>query len=107
MKKTNDPVQEGQILEPAACADESAEGNIPQPDPEIDPELPVKYRVDSSIGLNVRSGPGLGYPILRQLAHGDEVEVSEPMQDTGAGLWAPVDGGWVAAEFLVLAGAEA
>ena len=103
MKKTNDPVQEEQALaEPAAPVESQTE-------PEAQTEgKPLKFSVAASIGLNVRSGPGLQHAILRQLACGDVVEVKDPLQEVpGGGLWAPVEGGWVAAEFLALIDEEA
>lgn len=102
-KNTNDTVQEEQVLtEPAAPADSKTE-------PEAQTEdKPLKFAVASSTGLNVRSGPGLQHAILRQLACGDVVEVKESLLKVlGGGLWAPVEGGWVAAEFLALIDEEA
>ena len=98
MKKNNDPMQEEQAVNEPAAPDES--------EPQLEAK-PLKFRVESSIGLNVRSGPGLQHTILRQLACGDVVEVEDPLVEApGGGLWASVEGGWVAAEFLALIGEE-
>ena len=101
MKKNDVTVQDNQAnAEPATSAPAELE---PRPQ-----SCPMKFRVASAIGLNVRSGPGFKYPILKQLACGNVVEVEDAMvEEMNVGLWAPVKGGWVAAEFLELIDEEA
>ena len=65
-----DGVGPGEEEEPGDGQGEDAGG----PEPQSFPELP-KARVTSQIGLNVRSGPGVGNPLVGYLPNGTEVEV--------------------------------
>lgn len=51
------------------------------PPAQITPDSPVssniKYGIINENSVNVRTGPGLDYPIARQLFQGDEVELVE------------------------------
>jgi len=67
------------------------------------------YAVVRSAALNLRAGPGLGYPILDQVVAGDALTLTGRNAD---GDWLQVccvagQSGWVAAEWVELRGAAA
>jgi murein DD-endopeptidase MepM/ murein hydrolase activator NlpD len=76
-------------VEPGGGEEEEPGGGEVQPDvgPEPDsfPALP-KARVTSLIGLNVRSGAGIGNPLVGYLPTGTEVEVLRKVKD-GNDTW--------------------
>jgi peptidoglycan hydrolase-like protein with peptidoglycan-binding domain len=55
------------------------------------------YRVSVSSGLNVRSGPGAGFPVVSGLANGAIVQAGT----TSNGYRQLSTGGWVASQYLV------
>jgi hypothetical protein len=55
-----------------------------------DQHITYKVRVVAKTGLNVRSGPGISYSIVRQLNTDDVVEVFSGAQDSSGNLWARV-----------------
>ena len=47
--------------------------------------------------LNVRSGPGISYPVMKVLRFGDKVSVLDSVSG-----WAKIDGGWVSEDWLTV-----
>ena len=77
--------------------------------PEPDPAAPTG-RVNSPQGLNIRSGPGVNFPVIGFARDGDEGEIVGRSAD---GRWwaaavptAPGGIGWVSADFVVATNAE-
>ncbi len=61
-------------------------------------DAPAMYVVSASGGLNVRTGPGTNYRVIRTLANGTQVRVS-----ASSGSWAKLSSpvtGWVASAYL-------
>lgn len=56
----------------------------------------AKYKVVYAWGQNLRSGPGMDFPVVRVLMPGEEVQATGRVKQG----WLPVDGGWLAAEHL-------
>lgn len=74
-------------------------------------EQPVSYHGDydhggyvdtrSNIGLNVRSGPGLGYSVIGGASEGSYVPTAEGVVYQDGYAWTPAEGGgWVASNYL-------
>ncbi|MBW4418170.1 MAG: SH3 domain-containing protein [Myxacorys californica WJT36-NPBG1] len=61
--------------------------------------LPASVTVTSS-GLNIRSGPGTGYPIIGGLSSGQTVGVS----DYSGGWYRISSGGWIASNYTTYSG---
>ena len=55
------------------------------------------FRTVTASYLNVRSGPGISYPVMKVLRFGDKVSVSDSING-----WAKIDGGWVSEAYLTL-----
>ncbi|MCB8984449.1 MAG: META domain-containing protein [Ardenticatenaceae bacterium] len=77
--------------------------------PEPDPAVPTG-RVNSPQGLNIRSGPGVNFPVIGFARDGDEGEIVGRSVD---GRWwaaavptAPGGIGWVSADFVVATNTE-
>lgn len=83
----SDPIKDNQFGEESSTkTDVASEGSPNQGDSEGSPNQVasnIKYGIINENSVNVRTGPGLDYPIARQLFQGDEVELIEEM-----------DGGW-------------
>lgn len=56
----------------------------------------AKYTVNTPRGLNLRSGPGMDYPVLRVLKPGELVEAAGKARKG----WLPVQDGWVDRQYL-------
>jgi len=75
------------------------------------PDVPAgspRFQVTYPFGLNLRAGPGKGYPVLSVLPAGAEVQAAgERVTPSGGGAWLPVEtcqgSGWVDAAYLRLA----
>ena len=77
--------------------------------PEPDPTVPTG-RVNSPQGLNIRSGPGVNFPVIGFARDGDEGEIVGRSAD---GRWwaaavptAPGGIGWVSADFVIASNAD-
>ena len=57
--------------------------------------------VNSSVDLNVRSGPGLGYAKVTSLKSGTQVTVYEQLTSDGM-IWGRIDQGWVCMSYVTL-----
>jgi uncharacterized protein YgiM (DUF1202 family) len=62
---------------------------------------PGKLGTVNTDGLNVRSAPGTGNPLVEQLWKGDRVEVYETKQADGL-EWGRIDTGWVCMKYVDL-----
>lgn len=77
--------------------------------PEPDPDVPWG-RVTSPSGVNVRSGPGVNFPVIGTAHYNDEGEIVG--RNANSTWWAvaapsiPEGIGWVSADFVVAVGAE-
>jgi hypothetical protein len=76
-----DGIEPGDDEQPGGGQEEPGGG----PEPQSFPEL-AKARVTSQIGLNVRSGPGTGNPLVGYLPGGTEVEVIRKITQ-GSDTW--------------------
>ena len=63
--------------------------------------------VEQDDTLNVRSGPGVGYPVIETLANGSQVQATGAAEPVGASLWLPIQTlydptiqGWVNRRYL-------
>ena len=61
-----------------------------------DPAADKRCVVDYPWGLNLRSGPGVAFPVVRVLPNGAEVVTPAPAD----GEWCAVEGGWVMSRYL-------
>lgn len=57
--------------------------------------------VNSSVDLNVRTGPGLGYAKVTSLTRGTQVNVYE-QQITDGMIWGRIDQGWVCMSYVTM-----
>lgn len=72
------------------------------------PDAPAnspRFQVTYPFGLNLRAGPGKGYPVLSVLPAGAEARASgERVSPSDGGVWLPVEtcqgSGWVDAAYL-------
>jgi N-acetylmuramoyl-L-alanine amidase len=55
------------------------------------------FRTVTASYLNVRSGPGISYPVMKVLRFGDDVNVLDSVNG-----WAKIDGGWVSEDWLTV-----
>lgn len=101
MGRSNKPKDE-QELTSAAEPKQAAEPAQAAEPPKQDAEPEQVYRVCAEHGLNKRTGPGRKFRVLHVLPCGIEVAVIGPMVTVEGSLWAPVDGGWVCAEYLAM-----
>jgi len=60
-------------------------------------DLSGDSRTVTATYLNVRSGPGISYPVMKTLRFGDKVSVSDSING-----WAKIDGGWVSEDWLTV-----
>ena len=60
-------------------------------------DLSGDFRTVTASYLNVRSGPGISYPVMKVLRFGDKVSVSDSING-----WAKIDGGWVSEDWLTV-----
>lgn len=57
--------------------------------------------VNSSVDLNVRTGPGLGYAKITSLKRGTQVNVYEQLTSDGM-IWGRIDQGWVCMSYVTM-----
>jgi len=60
-------------------------------------DLSGDFRTVTASYLNVRSGPGISYPVMKVLRFGDDVNVLDSVNG-----WAKIDGGWVSEDWLTV-----
>ena len=74
-----------------------------QPEEPTEPEQPAVRTgtVKANGGLNVRSGPSTGYPVVSSLANGTKVEILE-QKIVGAMVWGRMSQGWISMQYIVL-----
>ena len=98
-KKTDtaEPENVGKANEPETKEPETRE---PETAHDNDKAVGRLYRVTAHQGLNLRSGPGLEHSAQSVLPCGCVVEARGDGVTVGDGVWMPVQGGWVAAEYL-------
>jgi len=60
-------------------------------------DLSGDFRTVTAAYLNVRSGPGISYPVMKVLRFGDDVSVLDSING-----WAKIDGGWVSEDWLTV-----
>ena len=60
-------------------------------------DLSGDFRTVTAAYLNVRSGPGISYPVMKVLRFGNEVSVLDSVNG-----WAKIDGGWVSEDWLTV-----
>lgn len=61
-----------------------------------EPAAETRYLVSYPWGLNLRSGPGVDFSVIRVMPEGAAVIQKGPAADG----WVPVAGGWVMARYL-------
>lgn len=99
---TSNP-EEPESTEPTEPETEPTQPETEPTQPETPPEQP-KIRtgtVKANGGLNVRSGPSTGYPVVSSLANGAKVEILEE-KIVGAMVWGRLTQGWISMQYVVL-----
>jgi heat shock protein HslJ/uncharacterized protein YraI len=105
---------QGDLLEMRSAMDQTAvvmvrKAIVDLPEPAPEPATPTG-RVTGTQGLNVRSGPGVNFPVIGFARSGDEGEIVGRNEDS---TWwavampsAPNGAGWVAADFVLASNIE-
>ena len=105
---------EGDMLQMRTAADQLAvlmvrKAVVDLPEPAPEPATPTG-RVSASQGVNIRSGPGINFPVIGFARDGDEGKIIGRSAD--GGWWvvampsAPNGVGWVSADFVIATNVE-
>lgn len=93
---TEPPVTQPPVTEPPVTQPPVTEPPVTQP-----PANAVTGTVAVGDSLNVRSGPGTGYPIVNHYVNGTRVTILE-QQTVGTTRWGRTDLGWISMDYVRL-----
>ena len=98
-------VPSAEETEPTNPSEPASTDGQAQPSEPQSPEGVSLYGTINCEVLNIRSGPGVSYDIVRGLVAGERVHITELIEVNGS-RWGRVSEGWICLDYVVLDGAQ-